>query len=216
METMQWELESLLMRNVDNQVDVDAFGTAPNLADLLANDPFSTLVLVPYLPSKTEVDDVGNPVIDLFRTFDTLAKMIFSQHKPEKGYSNYRSDYLEDPKKMRLLQGITPPKPGFRWELITFETNPGKKPKDVQNPTTSPHIGVLAAAFFNPDWVKRMNGEDGSRYHWIPGINVFDGSQWSCVPHLHFGRSGCRVGLGTGDCGGAFSDWAFPALRECI
>ncbi len=139
------------------------------------------MTLVPYL------DTVGD-------TFEVLWRAIESRHR-----NTWRWDALKsDPANLKLLDGITHPGKCLRWEAIDLAANwnqeNGINPRDVRDPSSSPHAGILAAAVLHTRWVKAMDGTTVP-FVWIPGYQFCASSRWSRVPWLGFFGPGSRVQL---------------------
>lgn len=188
------ELDQILMKSVKVGADL------VSVHEFLKSNPNSTLVLVPYLLSETEVDEEGGLLCDLFRTFTTLAKMIFFRYKHFYYSTVYEGDTWEKQGKICLLKDAVLPRPGFRWELIVFLTESaesGKSINDLRHFSCSPHVGVLATIFFNPDLMRTCinGGKDSFKTLPVPGIELeavlgFNSEASLLVPILYY-RNRC-------------------------
>ena len=180
-----------------------ALGTPPELPEDAGN--LVTVVLVPYLGNKSKVPG-------FYHTFKELWKLAAEQQENSWRWYGYK-----DASSIRLLEGIKHPKKCLRWEIIDLGANWDKKngiaPKNVRNPQTSPHAGILACAALHPNWVRVMDGNQVP-YVWVPGYQVAvpgDGP-WRNVPDLDFNAHGHEVRLYYGwDAYQSYS-WGVPAF----
>lgn len=157
----------------------------PHISDWPA-DRLIAITLVPYLPDQGEIRGME-------RTFHMLWRVAARQQKGSCRWDGYNDAGRE---RIQLLKGIEH-QPGLRWEVIDLGVNRGKAPKDVRDPRTSPHAGILASAALHPEWVRQMDEID-IPYVWAPGyeVNVPGGGSWQGVPCVRFHRDDQRVGLG--------------------
>ncbi len=158
----------------------------------------STLVLVPYLDTVQA-------------TFVGLWKAIQSRHANTDRWDQFKSDQAN----LRLLEGITHPGKCLRWEAIDLAANwdqeNGIAPRDVRDPTSSPHAGILAASAIHTRWVESIDGESVPNV-WVPGYECKNDGRWSVVPWLSFNQIGRLVRLVRLDDGFLSQFFAVPAF----
>lgn len=169
------------------------------------HSPLTVAVLVPYL------ETVG-------KTFEALWTIAKSCQKDSWRYEGLYSEA----DKLRLLElkdSKIDHKPGLRWEVIDLAANWDKKdgivPATVQDPKTSPHAGILAAAAHFPKWVRKMD-DINVPYVWLPGYQatIPDYDAWTGLPRLYFVRSFRQIGLYADHRSGQDRRYAVPAFRE--
>ncbi len=106
-----------------------------------------------------------------------------------------------DPSKLQLIKGVQHSR-GLRWRVLDLEANWDHSPNsagvstlDVRSAETSPHVALLWAAVYFPEWVKAMDGRSVP-FVSLPGYYLkMPNDQRHWTPYFKETSSG-RNGLG--------------------
>ncbi|MBU1348462.1 hypothetical protein KJ781_00120 [Patescibacteria group bacterium] len=132
---------------------------------------------------------------------------------------------VSDAKKLRLLSDDRPDdeegdSPDFkpwtlRWVRIKLDTNVGKKPIDVRDPTSSPGCALLFMSAEHPARIKATDYEKHFGF-WLPGLKctASDEEQWRLVPYVYFDYDDRQVELRSSWYGNSLGSLAAPSFRE--
>lgn len=186
------------------RISDEEFAKASSSVPTWPKDELVAVTLVPYLDEDPPAGRAGKKGrTGMERTFQELWEVATGEPY----------DGLDRP---RLLKGVKHT-PGLRWEVMDLGCHRNVKPKDIRDPATSPHAGILASAALHPNWIKNMDGKNVP-YVFAPGYKVDVPGQpsWGHVPfvgYVHGDRSPIRW-IHLSCCANDISDpsWAVPAF----
>lgn len=179
----------------------------PPPTNFTPKSPTEILMLAVYLPNKGRIKAIQ-------RNFDSWWNFI----TPPEGFSKWCWSKLKSsPKSLRYVPGIKKT-PGIRWIGYDPETYVGYSPDEALEYCLKDGLmpageEVLVATALFPKIIQYW---DDRKFH-FPHLSSYQfkcGGYWQGAPYLFRQDDSCQLELDVYWCGGVFSNWASPIIRE--